>query len=63
MPKVAKNKNYFTQETEDAIILYNKTPDHAVRDKIYQKFIHYPFFKLTQNIIHTFRSLKGTFFK
>ena len=55
MPKVAKNKNYFTQETEDAIILYNKTSDYAVRDKIYQKFIHYPFFKLTQNIIHTFK--------
>ena len=55
MPKVAKNKNYFTQETEDAIILYNKTEDYAVRDKIYQKFIHYPFFKLTQNIIHTFK--------
>ena len=55
MPKIAKNKNYFTQETEDAIILYNKTSDYTVRDKIYQKFIHYPFFKLTQNIIHTFK--------
>ena len=55
MPKIAKNKNYFTQETEDAIILYNKTSDHAVKDKIYQKYIHYPFFKLTQNIIHTFK--------
>jgi len=55
MPKVAKNKNYFTQETEDAIILYNKTSDPAVRDKIYHKHIHYPFFKLTQNIIHTFK--------
>jgi hypothetical protein len=55
MPKIAKNKNYLTQETEDAIILYNKTSDHAVKDKIYQKYIHYPFFKLTQNIIHTFK--------
>ena len=43
MPKTTKNKNYFTQETEDAIILYNKTSDHAIRDKIYQKFIHYPY--------------------
>ena len=55
MPKVSKNKNYFTQETEDAIILYNKTSDHIIRDKIYHKHIHYPFFKLTQNIIHTFK--------
>jgi len=55
MPKITKNKNYFTQDTEDAIILYNKTSDPALRDKIYQKHIHYPFFKLTQNIIHTFK--------
>jgi hypothetical protein len=55
MPKIAKNKNYFTQDTEDAIILYNKTSDSVVKDKIYKNFIHYPFFKLTQNIIHTFK--------
>jgi hypothetical protein len=50
-----KSKNYFTQETEDAIILYNKTEDPHERSKIYEKYIHYPFFKLTQNIIHTFK--------
>jgi hypothetical protein len=48
-------KNYFTQETEDAIVLYNKTEDPAVRSKIYDEGIHYAFFKLTQNIIHTFK--------
>lgn len=50
-----KSKNYFTQETEDAIILYNKTEDPTLRSKIYGEVIHYPFFKLTQNIIHTFK--------
>jgi hypothetical protein len=50
-----KSKNYFTQETEDAIILYNKTDDHVLKNKIYEQHIHYPFFKLTQNIIHTFK--------
>ena len=48
-------KNYFTQETEDAIVLYNKTKDPIVRSKIYEEGIHYAFFKLTQNIIHTFK--------
>ena len=48
-------KNYFTQETEDAIVLYNKTEDPAIRSKIYDEGIHYAFFKLTQNIIHTFK--------
>jgi hypothetical protein len=51
----AKSKNYFTQETEDAIVLYNKTSDSNERSRIYEKHIHYPFFKLTQNIIHTFK--------
>jgi hypothetical protein len=50
-----KQKNYFTQETEEAIILYNNTEDPIKRSRIYEKHIHYPFFKLTQNIIHTFK--------
>ena len=50
-----KSKNYFTQETEDYIVLYNNTPDAEKRSRIYETYIHYPFFKLTQNIIHTFK--------
>ena len=53
---MAKKKNYyFTQETEDAIILYNKSEDPAVRNEIYSKDIDYPFDKLAENIIHTFK--------
>jgi hypothetical protein len=55
MARKAKNKNYFTQETEDAIVLYNNTEDSVLRSKIYEEKIHYAFFKLTQNIIHTFK--------
>jgi len=50
-----KSKNYFTQDTEDAIVLYNNTPDPSVRSDIYRDRIHYAFFKLTENIIHTFK--------
>ena len=55
MARKAKSKNYFTQETEDAIVLYNNTPNSDLRSKIYEEKIHYAFFKLTQNIIHTFK--------
>ena len=55
MARKAKNKNYFTQETEDAIVLYNNTLNSSLKSKIYEEKIHYAFFKLTQNIIHTFK--------
>lgn len=50
-----KSKNYFTQDTEDAIVLYNNTLDSEARSDIYRDQIHYAFFKLTENIIHTFK--------
>lgn len=53
--KQTNNRNYFTQETEDAILLYNKTESPHQRSKIYSQHIHHPLFKLTQNIIHTFK--------
>jgi hypothetical protein len=53
--KKKQSKNYFTQETEDAIVLYNNTKDPNIRSLIYSDKIHYAFYKLTQNIIHTFK--------
>tara|TARA_B100000035_G_C20974364_1_gene542483 strand:- start:499 stop:1236 length:738 start_codon:yes stop_codon:yes gene_type:complete len=51
-----KSKNqYFTQATEDAIVRYNSSSDPEERSEIYRKDIHYAFFKLTENIIHTFK--------
>ena len=55
MARKKKSKNYFTQDTEDAIVLYNNTDDSEIRSNIYRERIHYPFFKLTENIIHTFK--------
>ena len=46
MPRKRKKKSgvYFTQETEDAIVLYNNTEDPEVRSDIYRDKIHYAFF-------------------
>jgi|TARA_R110002012_G_scaffold255602_1_gene435631 hypothetical protein len=57
MPRRRKknSRNYFTQDTEDAIVLYNNTTCTEKKSKIYGEEIHYAFFKLTENIIHTFK--------
>jgi hypothetical protein len=46
---------YFTQDTEDAILQYLITEDLDHRNKIYNERIAYAFYKLTENIIHTFK--------
>ena len=53
--KKKKGVQYFTQDTEDAIVLYNNTTDFELKSRIYNDRIHYGFFKLTENIIHTFK--------
>jgi hypothetical protein len=53
--KRKKGVQYFTQATEDAIVLYNNTTDFELKSRIYNDSIHYGFFKLTENIIHTFK--------
>jgi len=53
--KKPSSNNYFTQETEDAIVAYNTTDDFEEKERLYHKYIHYAFFKLTENIIHTFK--------
>ena len=55
MPKPKSDKNYFTQDTENAIVEYNTSDSFPIKEKIYHERIHYPFFKLTENIIHTFK--------
>ena len=48
-------KMYFSYINEQAIIAYNKETDQLKRDKIYREYINYPFNKLVENIIHTFK--------
>lgn len=55
MEKPKNNNYYFTQGTEDAIVRYNNTSDPVLRDRIFTKEIYYPFYKLVENIIHTFK--------
>ena len=50
-----KGRVYFTKEAEAAIVRYNASTDKDERSDIYQEYIHWPFYKLTENIIHTFK--------
>ena len=54
-PRTKKGKMYFTQETEDAIVKYNNSEDVIERNNIYNDGIKYPFEKLAENILNTFK--------
>ncbi len=49
------SKHYFTEETQTAIIRYNSEKNDAVRNQIYNDYIKYPFEKLVENMINTFK--------
>ena len=53
--KPKTKNNYFTQETEEAILEYRSSIDHLERNRIYNERIHFGFYKLVENIIHTFK--------
>ena len=55
IPKKKTKHYYFNIGTEKAIIRYNKTDDARLKNKIYCEHISYPFDKLAENIIHTFK--------
>ena len=44
--KKKKGVQYFTQDTEDAIVLYNNTTDFELKSRIYHDRIHMPFSNL-----------------
>jgi hypothetical protein len=50
-----KQKVYFSQDTENAIVLYNNTENESEKNIIYNNHIHAAFDKLAENIIHTFK--------
>jgi len=56
MARKRKNKRYFTSITEMAINAYNTCDDQRLKNKIYNRFIHYPFDKLAENVIHTYKT-------
>jgi len=53
--KKSQTRMYFTLETEEAIVAYNDTDDHRVKNQIYNNHLRKPFEKLVENIIHTFK--------
>ena len=46
---------YFTEDTENAIIEYLASTDQDFRNRLYKDRIEYAFYKLSENIIHTFK--------
>lgn len=46
---------YFTQETEDAIVMYNTMEDEFQKNILYTKKIHPAFYKLAEIMIHRFK--------
>jgi hypothetical protein len=53
--KPKQETRYFTEETEEAIIQYLTSTDEYFRNKVFQEKIYYPFYKLSENLIHTFK--------
>jgi len=54
-PRRKKSKIYFGTPAQEAIIEYNKCKDPAERSKIYEERIKYPFEKLAENVLNTFK--------
>lgn len=54
-PAKGSPRNYFTKETEDYIIKYNNCTDVEERNKIFTEHIFFPFYKLAECIIHTYK--------
>ena len=48
-------KQYFTPDTDAAIKEYLASANQSERDSIFARRIHYPFYKLAENLIHTFK--------
>lgn len=46
---------YFTEDTQKAILEYRAETSMAMRNKIFNEKIYYAFYKLAENIIHTFK--------
>lgn len=54
-PRKKKSKIYFGKPAQDAIVEYNNTDDLELKNKIYKERIKYPFEKLAENILNTFK--------
>jgi hypothetical protein len=55
MARKKSKANYFTKETEEYIVRFNTSDDHEYKQGIFTEHIYLPFYKLAENIIHTFK--------
>ena len=55
MARKKSKANYFTQETEEYIKKFNNSTDEEYKNAIFTEHIYFPFYKLAENIIHTFK--------
>ena len=55
MPRKKNQKQYFTKDTEDAIIEYNLTQDQLLKDKIYRERIKSAFDKLAEIVYNKWK--------
>ena len=55
MARKKSKANYFTQETEEYIKKFNNSTDQEYKNEIFKEHIYLPFYKLAENIIHTFK--------
>lgn len=54
-PRRKKSKIYFGTPAQDAIVEYNNCDDPEIKSKIYEERIKYPFEKLAENVLNTFK--------
>lgn len=55
MPRKAKSKQYFTKDTEDAIVEYNSTNDQTIKNKVYKDRIKSAFDKLAEIVYNKWK--------
>jgi hypothetical protein len=55
MPRKPRNKQYFTKDTEDAIIEYNLTDDQRIKDRVYRDRIKPAFDKLAEIVYNKWK--------
>ncbi len=55
MPRKPRNKQYFTKDTEDAIIEYNSTDDQYIKDRVYRDRIKPAFDKLAEIVYNKWK--------
>jgi hypothetical protein len=55
MPRKPRNKQYFTKDTEDAIIEYNSTTEQSIKDRVYRDRIKPAFDKLAEIVYNKWK--------